>query len=311
MTSPPLSAVLDVGTNNIQTLIASKNDGQITVFKRFFDTAALGRNMKSSHITRAGFNRAKSILRERIPFAGLFTSRIAVIGTSCSREAANINVLSDWLSRRFQLAYHIISGETEALWNALANLTEFPELQQMLLFDIGGGSTEFSLLQQGRIAGSLSLPLGIRRLQNSHPGSILNKRNEVRKMLHSLTGKFPGRPSLIGIGGTVTSLSALQYGISDFLSDEVHKTRISLRELDLLYRKISRLNRRQLAALLPVDPARSDIVLTGTMIVQEIMDYFKADSFLVSNRGLQFGFLHLPVEQQNRYFSSRGEDYES
>lgn len=311
MKNPHLSAVLDVGTNNIQTLIAGINDGQITVFKRFFDTAALGRSMKSGYITRAGFNRAKSILRERIPFAGFFTDRIAVIGTSCSREAANINTLSDWLSRRFQLAYHIISGETEAHWNALANRSEFPELGHMLLFDIGGGSTEFSLLKKGRIAGNLSLPLGIRRLQNNHHGSMLQKRNEVRILLGKLAGKFPGRPSLIGIGGTVTSLSALQHGIADFISDEVHKTRISHQELDLLYRKISRLNHSQLAALLPVDPARSDIILTGTMIVQEIMDYFKADSFLVSNRGLQFGFLHLPPEQQNRYFPSTGVNYAS
>ena len=290
-------SVIDVGTNNILLLLAAKINNHLEIIHRDSNISALGKNMKNGILAENALVRTKDILKENIEFSKLYTKNIIVIGTSCSREASNIYILSKWLKKKYNLKYNIISGMKEAYLNGLANIHEFPDKNEIILFDVGGGSTEFTYLKNGQIIAKQSLRLGIRRLQNLHNNDFGNKIIKTREILKELNLPKLAKPEIIGIGGTVTSLSAIKHNLKKYDGNIVHKSIITKNELHDLLHKISKLSCETLATLIPFDPKRSDIILTGTLIVREIIDYFKVDKFTVSDRGLQFGVLFQNEEE--------------
>ncbi|MDY6914744.1 MAG: hypothetical protein SVM86_00290, partial [Candidatus Cloacimonadota bacterium] len=177
-------AVIDVGTNNVLLLIARKNGDSVQVLKRKSAISALGRNMKNNKITLSALKRLKKILYEYIEYSKLFTSKIIVVGTSCAREAQNSNVIKEWLKKTHSIYFKIISGEEEAYLNGVANLTDFPN-KKMVFFDVGGGSTEFTYVDNGKICRVFSLKLGIRRLHNDF-SDLSNRLKFTKKNLQKL-----------------------------------------------------------------------------------------------------------------------------
>ncbi len=285
-------AVIDVGTNNILLLIAKLENGKLKVLHRDSNISAFGKNMKNNILTEAALRRTKSILIDHIIYSRLFTSNIIVVGTSCSREARNIELLSKWINIKFGLKYNIISGEQEAYLNGIANLNEFREFENIIMFDVGGGSTEFSFIKKGEIISNLSLKLGIRRLVNTFRSDLEEKTNAVKKILNSLKKPEMENFVLVGIGGTATSLCSIKLKLQEYDGSVIHKKCISRKELRTMLRSFERMSNPEIANLIPFDRKRADIIATGTMIVSEILDFFEADKFFISDRGIQFGILN-------------------
>ncbi|MFO7897280.1 MAG: hypothetical protein R6U84_10130, partial [Candidatus Cloacimonadales bacterium] len=218
-------------------------------------------------------------------------ARIIIIGTSCSREAKNIAELSDWLWDKYRLPYQIISGAEEAYFNGLANQAEFPQAQKLLLFDLGGGSTEFTLLQAKQILRAESVNIGIRRFESEFGNDYAALKARVQSLLPTFSATEKADLTLVGIGGTACSLAALLQNLQVYDSQLVHGSFISTVQLDKLLDNISSLSRSQLAERLPFEQKRADIIQLGTILVKEIVDSFQSSGFFVSDRSLQFGVL--------------------
>lgn len=284
-------AIIDVGTNNVLFLIARMKKDEITVLHRDANISALGKNMRKGLLSTGAIKRTTIILSDNIKYAKLFTDNIIIVGTSCSREAKNSHLLSEWLMRRFGIKYHIIDGETEAYLNGLGNLKEFPEVSNIIMFDVGGGSTEFTISQNGKIIFNKSLDLGIRRLDNEFGNDMKSKTAATRKILKTLDLPEIDDPTFVGIGGTVTSLSAFKHRMTKYNGSIVHKSRLTISEIEVMLDRFNEMTNDELAYLMPFDRQRADIFATGTMIVSEVLKFLNAYDFLVSDRGMQFGIL--------------------
>lgn len=294
--------VIDVGTNNVLLLIASVND-HINIIKRDSRISALGKNMKDGFLDIKAINRTKIILTDFIENAHEFTKNIIVVGTSCSRDAKNISVLSDWLEDKYKINYHIISGDEEANFNGIANINEFRESKEIVMFDVGGGSTEVIWIKKGEIIQTQSIDLGIRRLQNLFGSESQKKYEETQRLLNTLPS-FPFDDSvLVGIGGTATSLGAMKFQLEEYDPQVVHKSKIVVSELKIILMNLSGKTDNQIAKLMPFEPKRADLIETGTMIVTEILDYFGVKDFFVSDRGIQFGILMQEKHDLNKMLS--------
>jgi len=291
--------VIDVGTNNILLLVASIKDN-FHIIKRDSKISGLGKDMKNDLLDITAIERTKKILTEFILEAQNFTENIIIVGTSCSREAKNISLLSDWLADKFQIKYNIISGKQEADFNALANINEFIEFKNVIMFDVGGGSTEFIWIENGNVIKTHSLDLGIRRLQNVHDSDHSAKLKATKTLLNSLKPVQLAQPVLVGIGGTATSLSAMKFELEKYDPALVHKSKVTKTDIINLYSKLKEKNLKQISELMPFEPKRADLIQTGTMIVMEILDYFGSEEFFVSDRGIQFGILSQPRSELDK-----------
>ena len=296
-------AVIDVGTNNVLFLIAKKNNNNLDILHRDSNISAFGKNMQDGYLNSTAINKTKRILYDNISYARLFTENIIVVGTSCSRDAKNINILKQWLKKKFDLKYNIISGEKEAQLNGLANITEFREFNNIVMFDVGGGSTEFTYFHNEKMIYNQSLNLGIRRLHNFQDSNYLERVRTTRTVLNDLVLPDFRESKMIGIGGTVTSLSAAKFCLQKYDANVVHKSTLKITEIKEMLERFRRMSNNQIARLMPFDRYRADIITTGTMIVQEIMDFFGKEEIIVSDRGLQFGILYQEEEDLQRMLS--------
>ena len=283
--------VIDVGTNNILFLIARKNNNKLDILHRDSNISAFGKKMQDRYLNPTAINKTKRILSDNIKYARLFTENIIVVGTSCSRDAKNIDIMEQWLKKKFGLKYNIISGKKEAQLNGLANINEFRKFNNIVMFDVGGGSTEFTYFHNGKMIYNKSLNLGIRRLHNSQDADYSERVRTTQKTLNELVLPDFKEFKMIGIGGTVTSLSAAKFGLQKYDADVVHKSSLRIAEIKEMLDRFRRMSNNQIAQLMPFDRYRADIITTGTMIVKEILDVYGKEDLIVSDRGLQFGIL--------------------
>lgn len=285
-------AVIVVGTNNVSLLIAKKDGLNIEILKRKSDVSALGRNMENGKLTNAAIRRTKSILHDNILYSKLVTDEIIVIATSCSRDAKNIIQLSNWLKKKHNLKYNVISGKKEAYLNGLANLNEFSADNCILLFDVGGGSTEFTVIKNKEITSTNSIELGVRRLDTSFKYDFNNKINWTKNMLQKFKIQKNDNYRLIMIGDIAQNIAALVNDYNGATMEVMNKCKVKKAILQKLL-----VNFRKYPATLVKDKLnsgqiRSEIVSTGLMIVIEILTHFKVKECTISEHGISSGILY-------------------
>ena len=286
-------SVIDVGTNSILLLIAERLQNSWKILHRDARTSSLGKGMKDGLLTNEGIEKAKAILEDFIQTSKLYHSdKIIITGTSASREAKSISQISDWLESGFGLTYHILSEEQEIYYIYLANKHEFDEHENLIIFDIGGGSTEFMIVMKSKLEFTTSLKMGVRRLNN-----LFDNDEEKYAFCHDVLAESKIREHIhstfevVGVGGTVTNLVAVKIGLKEWISEKVHKQVLTLDNVHYFKGLWKKLSYEEIEKLIPFDPNRSDVLLSGTILLESIFSYLNVEKIFVSDFGLQFGIL--------------------
>jgi exopolyphosphatase/guanosine-5'-triphosphate,3'-diphosphate pyrophosphatase len=248
--------------------------------------------MQENIATAEALIRLQTYMEIYIEFSLKYTEDIIIIGTSGIRTAKNSSIIQNWLREKYQLPLHIISGEEEAFLNGIANQDDFESYGNVVFFDVGGGSTEFTIFKDNRITEVISLDLGIRYLQNRFEDDISAKILYTQQQLKRL--KLPEMDfTLVGIGGTPTSLAALIKQTSEIEIRQIHKSLITRMEVEDVFTFFRFATVQDIENKMHFDSKQSDVITTGTMLVKEIISYFEKEFLLVSDKGLQFGIMYL------------------
>lgn len=282
-------ALIDVGSNNVQLLWAEIKPEGLRPVHRAIRTSALAKDMNNRELTKEGLERAKNILTDYIDFSLCFTEKITVVGTSCSRESSNISILSEWLENEYDIEYKIISEQKEAFLAGLANRKEFAEFPAVLFFDIGGGSTELVFYEGEKAKFQTSIPLGIRRIINEAKGNVRLQNVKINQALSRIKHEIPAEALLVGIGGTVTNISAVKQKLKYYDGTKVHKSKLTIKDVNRFAAEFSGMSNEQVRKLMPFEPERAEIIRTGLLIIAKLMVFFKKNHILVSDYGILFG----------------------
>jgi exopolyphosphatase/guanosine-5'-triphosphate,3'-diphosphate pyrophosphatase len=228
---------------------------------------------------------------------------LRIVGTSAVREAANGAEFLAMVRSSSNRQVRVISGEEEARLTLLGVTHALPELGgEFLLFDIGGGSTEFALSRAGRAAEAVSVKIGVVELAERFmdEGRVDPARYEAMaaeigaRLAAGLTGPIlhHGAPALVGSAGTVTALAALDLGLESYDGARVHGHRLTRVAVAGLGARLARLTLAERAGLPCLEPGRADLILPGSAICLEAMDRLGFDALVVSDRGLRDGMLY-------------------
>ena len=289
--------VIDVGTNNIQMIWASQENSTNIVHQRSSFVSSLAKGMKDGLLLQSGLKRAKKLLSNLLDLSIAFSDDIMITGSSCSREAKNSNEITSFIKKKYHICYHILSEHQEAFLNGKANIIDFKNMKHLITFDIGGGSTEFTEIHHNKITYTKSLPIGIRRYQNNFGNSIETKKHETITQLQNLKQFYPKDFSLIGIGGVPSNLSAVLQGLTRFNHSKTHQTILTKSQLQKLIDYFYKKSFNEIKQIMPFEPQKSQIILTGIMIIIEILIFFEVDKIHVSDNGLMIGLLNLNDEE--------------
>jgi len=292
-------AVIDIGTNSIKMHVAAVRDGSTTVLGDFTEVTRLGEGLhETGKLSAEAIDRnVEAVASMQAKALELGAETFVAVGTMALRSAGNTAAFADAVRDRCGLEVEVVPGEEEARLSYLAVLSGLGAGEgRVVVFDTGGGSTEFIFGEGENIRERFSLNVGSRQPTEEFCKSDPVTESELGAMLESLDGEFDrlkeGVDSLVGMGGTVTSLGAVQHQMKVYDPDVIQGSVLTLGEVERqieMYRSRTIDGRRETVGLMP---KRADVILAGAAIVMTVMRKLGATELTISDRGLRHGLFY-------------------
>jgi exopolyphosphatase/guanosine-5'-triphosphate,3'-diphosphate pyrophosphatase len=294
-------ATIDVGTNTALLLVARvREDGGLETVDERAEITRLGRGIGAGGALGAqGIRATLAALREYAGLARGYGARIAAVGTEALRRAPNG---SDFLTPAAEILgvpIEVIDGEREAALTFRAVIESFPDSRQaeLIVVDIGGGSTEIVLADRGHQTLARSLPLGSVRLTERHvhhdPATAEELQAVRAEVAAGLAGiDFARGAGLVGVAGTVTSLAAMAESMATYDPNRVHGYRLSRDQLAAQIARLASSRQADRERMVGLDSRRADVILAGAVILEEIAAAAGVAEVRVSDRGIRWGLAY-------------------
>jgi exopolyphosphatase/guanosine-5'-triphosphate,3'-diphosphate pyrophosphatase len=221
------------------------------------------------------------------------------VATSAVRDAVNGSEFIASIQRQTGIALHVIDGEREGaltLAGVIAGLDYRHD--NLMVFDVGGGSTEYTLALKGRAAFIKSLPLGVVRLTEGTQ-STDEMRSKIDRELDQLTrGILDANQSfgcegavLVGTAGTATTLAAIHMKMDSYDYRRVNNSHLTLDEIRDIYSLLLPLSLEERLSIPGLEKGREDLIVAGMLITIHTMERFGFTSLKVSDYGLLEGLI--------------------
>lgn len=314
-----LYAALDLGTNNCRLLIAQPTrPGQFRVVDAFSRIVRLGEGLAATgRLSDEAMDRAVEALKIcASKLASRQIRKMRLIATEACRAAANGEDFLERVTRETGLTLEIIDRETEARL-AVSGCSSLVgrEARSVVLFDIGGGSSEIAVIRiqdnrSSRLANHIthwtSLPVGVVTLSERHGGRDVTPTvfsamvAEVETMLAGFDcpnfGETDGQEPdpefhLIGTSGTVTTLAGVHLDLPRYDRRKVDGLWLSDAEVSAMQEKLLSWDFEGRATNPCIGPDRADLVLAGCAILEAIRRRWPSRRMRVADRGLREGLL--------------------
>ncbi|MBZ9847428.1 Ppx/GppA family phosphatase [Mesorhizobium sp. CA14] len=313
----PVFAALDLGTNNCRLLVAVPGrHGQFRVIDAFSRIVRLGEGLTASgRLGQAAMDRAVEALKicgEKLRNRKIRKARL--IATEACRSAANGVEFLDRVEREAGLKLEIIDRQTEARLavSGCGSLVE-RDTQGVVLFDIGGGSSEIALIdltgrRSPRLANHIvswtSLPVGVVSLAERFGGRTVT-RETFAAMVDDVAARlkaFDGRDRLahvlaspnfhlLGTSGTVTTLAGVHLDLERYDRRRVDGLWMDRDSVDRMIERLIGWDFQQRCANPCIGADRADLVLAGCAILEAIRGVWPSERLRVADRGLREGIL--------------------
>jgi exopolyphosphatase/guanosine-5'-triphosphate,3'-diphosphate pyrophosphatase len=299
--APERCAVIDAGTNSIKFHIAERDAGGR--WRSIVDRAEMTRLgeglVPQGAIVDAAVQRTVKAIAGMADEAKQHGVRaIAAVGTAGLRMASNGAEVVAAIRARTGIAIEVISGEEEGRLAFVAAQSGLGlKTGTLVVFDTGGGSSQFSFGHDARVDERFSVDVGAVRCTERHQLDAAVSTEVLQQALAAIAtdlSRLDGRPvadALVGMGGAVTNLAAVMHQLARYDPTVVQGSVIDRTEIDRqieLYRTRDADARRSIVGL---QPNRAEVILAGACIVRTIMDKLGQQRFTVSDRGLRHGVL--------------------
>ncbi len=297
-------AAIDIGTNSTKMTVADVSDsGQLSVVSEQSDVTRLGEGVdKSRRLSEAAMTRTLDAIARFADAAKAQGAEVVLgAGTSALRDAANGPEFIRQVRKASGVEVEIITGDREAQLAYAAVRSDatlaIPEAASLLVFDIGGGSTELILGDAGGVGRYKSLNIGAVRLYerflSSDPPTLFEL-DQARQFASDAFATFPQPdtpPLVAGIGGTALNIAAVTQGLTQPDPDAIHGASLSAADVAAALSRFSSVPLAERRAIPGLEPKRADVIVAGALILDTLLTYFHADRFLLSARGLRYGLL--------------------
>jgi exopolyphosphatase/guanosine-5'-triphosphate,3'-diphosphate pyrophosphatase len=289
-------AAIDIGTNTVRCLIGEVRDGVLTPRAVHRDIIRLGEGQRArGELDPAAFGRLTAVLnsyRGYIKESGC--GLIRAVGTSALRDADREGMIGRTLNEVLGYPVDVITGEEEARLTSLGVQAGIGSMNDGLILDIGGGSTELMRVLAGTNVWWASLPAGVVHLTEElflddppSESQVAALRTRFRDLLE--LERDDGGKRLAGTAGTPTTLAAVQLGIDDYDPTLVNGHVLSLNAVqDLVKEFLARTSDERLA-MSGMEKGREDLIVAGSLMVLDVMGRWGYEEMIVSDWGLLEG----------------------
>lgn len=302
MKSPETIGIIDIGSNTVRLVVfRSTVGGAFRLIDQARWSARLGHRLTSDG--RLDDEAVQSLIEMLSHFVSICrkyeASAIRCVATAAMRAARNRDEVLTKLHAATGIAIEILTGEQEARYGGIAVMRSLPVTDGYVV-DIGGGSTEISLIRDRRIVQAVSYPVGCVNVLENHGAdmatgpvaAIERVHREVRRLLSASpwTSAYPGLP-LIGLGGTVRAFAKVIQRSSDYPLPRLHGFEQSPESLEALLERLASMTTGERRKMPGLSKDRSDVIVPGLAILSGVMRHLRANKLVVSGNGIREGLL--------------------
>lgn len=295
------SAAIDLGTNTSRLLIASMESGAMVrpLALRRVVTRLGGGFTREQGLSPEARERTLAALREfAAVLRGHDVHKVRAVATSAVRDAVNGRAFVDQVFNETGIRLEVIDGREEALLTLRGVVSGLGREGDFMVFDIGGGSTEYTLAQGSTPLFTRSLPLGVVRLTEGKI-SVPAMEDKISRELEALRtemvaggfASFCAGATLVGTAGTATTMAALDLALTPYDPARVQGHVLSRDAVRGMLETLLPLTPDQRLLLPGMEKGREDLIIAGILLTLQSMELFGFDSLTVSDTGILEGIL--------------------
>lgn len=311
-------AAIDCGTNSIRLLVADADPetGELVDLDRRMTIVRLGQGVdRTGRLAPEALERTFAACREYAAVIKEYgAERLRFVATSASRDAENRDEFVRGVLDILGMEPEVISGDQEAAFSFTGATKELSGREDLakpfLVVDIGGGSTEF-VVGDERVRAARSVDVGCVRMTERHlvhdgqvgdpptEAAIAAMRADVERALDLVEETVPlcEAHTLVGLAGSVTTLSAIHQGLPEYDSAAIHHSRIPYARVREITEWLLRSTHAERAAVRSMHPGRVDVIGAGALVLQSIMERVGAEEVVVSEHDILDGMAFTVAEE--------------
>ena len=291
-------ASIDLGSNSTRLLIAELNNQEFNVLHRIHVVTKMSENLEQTgEISFAAVKRVYSALRT---FKKLIiknnVDEVFVIGTAALRDSKNADELIENIRKKFDFEIDVLSGHDEGITTSLGVLHFMENIENFLIVDIGGRSTEFIYEFENKII-SQSLNLGVVTLSEKYFSKLPSEQKLLDKAKFDIETELSNlnindKKNVIGVSGTALSLASIFLDQQFFDEEKLHGVQIDLQNVGNINSRLLNLNEAEIITRFKgVDPKRAATITSGIFLLEIILNHYSNSPIIISKYDILEGLI--------------------
>lgn len=291
-------AVIDIGTNTCRLFIAEINERKIKIpYLKQMEIVTLGEDVNSSGLLKdTAIERTVNCIKNyKTICTQMGVTEILARATSATRDAKNRDLFINKVKDETGIVIECISGEDEGKYTFAGTTIDIKD--DILLIDIGGGSTEFIYGNESHIKYLKSFNVGAVRIkekffQNEDFDSNYEKAAQwVTSIIEEVSFLKDKTFSLVAVAGTATTQVSVKEGMTQYDSEKVHKYILTKSDVENNIKLFKSKSLEERKSIVGLHPKRADVIIGGTYILELIMTLLNKDTLIVSEKDILDGIM--------------------
>ncbi len=294
-------AAIDCGTNSVRLLIADvQPDGSLEDVTRQMRIVRLGEGVdRTGRLAGAAIERTRvALVHYAAEIAAAGVNHARMVATSASRDASNAEDFRTMVTATLGFAPEVVSGDEEARLTFAGAVQGLRAEPPYLVFDIGGGSTEFVVGSSAGVDAAISVDIGCVRLTERHlhdhpptPAQVAAAEADIVAAVdRALAAVDAGRArTFVGLAGSVTTVTALALGLTEYVPERIHRARVSTADVAKVTAELLAATPEQRLANAVMHPGRADVIGAGALILRIILERSGAEAVVASESDILDG----------------------
>ena len=292
--------VVDIGSNSTRLLVAEVGGGALEELDRRSIVTRLGHGVDSDgRLDEAAQARVFAALDEYAPALDGCERRVAVL-TSAVRDADNGAAFTAAVRERYGLDARTLAGDEEArlTYRGATAARDPGDPTELLVIDIGGGSTELVTGARGEARFHVSTQAGVVRHSERHLHTDPPTAQEMRALARDVRAIFEQAvpaavrervAAAVAVAGTATSCAAIDLGLEPYDASRVEGYVLTASRLGEIRDRLAALPLRERRQVAGLHPDRAPTIVAGTILLAEALEAFGLGAFEVSERDILWG----------------------
>lgn len=292
-------AIIDLGSNSVRMIIMKVyENGSYKMIDQAKEMVRLSEGMAADGLLRpAAVQRTLEALKLFRRFIEYYNVENTIaVATAGVRNAANGGEFIEKVKAETGFEFDVIPGEMEAYFDYLGVVNTI-DIDNCVILDIGGGSTEIIHVEKRRIKNSVSIPFGAVNMTEKYLGKGETDRDKLEKLEKMIWGKFEGLGWLedasglpvVGLGGSVRTVAKINKREKGYFIEGLHNYIMEPVEVQEVYRKVTEAKISERKEIPGLQKDRTDIIAGGLVPLKVLMEYINSGMLVISGNGLREG----------------------